>query len=213
MLSCTKNRNEGTKMERRTPKPERGYKKGTTIPKTGINKGTFTKAYKTALLCPLDFLLEDTPSMRYIVDFRVEFTLRIWWLFLFSRMIWGKYPKIWRKPGYGWSIFLRLGLCLCTVRLGCLRSILVYLRLRIGFGLFCLRWEIGLVSLAYSFPRPEIWFGLIWLRFPPLWKMGLVFSVLRSPRPGPLSANLRYFWFILIFSVVVIPFETLGLHN
>ena len=38
----------------------------------------------------------------------------------------------------------------------------------VRFGLFCSRWKIGLDSFTYgSPPRPEIEFGLFYLRFPP----------------------------------------------
>ena len=56
-----------------------------------------------------------------------------------------------------------------TVALCCLRSIWLgffLLTVEIRFGLFCLRWKIGLVFVAYGNPPPEVGFGLFCLRFP-----------------------------------------------
>ena len=40
------------------------------------------------------------------------------------------------------------------------------LTIEIRFGLFCLRWKIGLVFFAYGSPGPEIGSGLLCLQFP-----------------------------------------------
>ena len=57
---------------------------------------------------------------------------------------------------YGWSLLLTV------------YSVWSFLlTIEIGFGLFCLRWKIGLVFSAYGFPpRAEIGLGLLCLRFP-----------------------------------------------
>ena len=48
--------------------------------------------------------------------------------------------------------------------------------LEIRFGLFCLRWKIGLVFLTCGSPRPEIGLGLCYLQFPPVSKTGRTVS-------------------------------------
>ena len=69
----------------------------------------------------------------------------------------------------------RVGVFYLQLGLFCLQLVFVaygnlvwsfLLAVEIWFGLFCLRLKIGLVFFAYRSPRPEIGFGLFYLRFP-----------------------------------------------
>ena len=57
---------------------------------------------------------------------------------------------------YGWFLLLTVGWL-----------VFFLLTVEIRFGLFGLRWRIGLVPFTYGSPGPEIRFGLFCLRFPP----------------------------------------------
>ena len=85
-------------------------------------------------------------------------------------------PPLWQPQKKGGSFLLTARSLLLTVGLCYLRwSFLLTVEIR--FGLFCLRWKIGLVFFAYggksvwSFlltvpPVQKIGFGLFYLRFP-----------------------------------------------